>query len=372
MGEPIRILHVLQRMEAAGTQALLMNLYRAIDRTKVQFDFLVEYPDKQFHDDEIVKMGGRIYYTTVRVDFNVPKFMRQVEKILSEHPEYKIIHVHAYSIGYFVLKVAHKHGIPVRIAHSHNNETMHDIKWIPKLMMQRLYTIHANDLFACSKEAGNYLFHSKRFHVLNNAIKTEIFIADMDVRREMREELCLGDCFTVGHVGRFHSQKNHTLLIRAFAECKKRIPDAKLILVGSGELENDIRRQIDELGLTKDVLFLGNRSDMNRIYQAMDVFALPSLFEGLGIVAIEAQASGIPCVVSAQVSRNADVSPLVKYMHDGADAEEWAEAIIGQKEHEFAHTNTQQYIIDAGFDVSSTAKKMQNYYLRKMKKINMK
>jgi hypothetical protein len=141
-------------MEAGGTQALLMNIYRKIDRTKLQFDFLVEYSEKQFYDDEITAMGGHVYYTSIREDYNVFKFRHQLKKFFKEHKEYKVVHVHAYTIGFLCLDIIKKAGIPVRIAHSHNNETVHDAKWLIKLCMQKLYTINATDLFACSQEAG--------------------------------------------------------------------------------------------------------------------------------------------------------------------------------------------------------------------------
>ena len=158
MGEVIRVLHILQRMEAGGTQALLMNIYRNIDRNKLQFDFLVEYPEKQFYDDEICSLGGEIYYTSVREDFNIIKFQNQLTNILLENKNYKIVHMHTYSIGYFCLRIAEKCGVPVRIAHSHSNSMTQDYKKYIKYILQRLYTIHATDLFACSQDAGRYLF----------------------------------------------------------------------------------------------------------------------------------------------------------------------------------------------------------------------
>lgn len=367
MSEPVRILHVLQRMEAGGTQTLLMNIYRKIDRNKIQFDFLVEYPEKQFYDDEVASMGGKIYYTNVRKDFNIFKFEKKLREILKEHPEYKLIHVHAYTIGYFCLKTAKKCGIPIRIAHSHNNETVHDIKWIFKLGMQKLYALYATDLFACSEEAGQYLFGNKEFKVLTNAIDSSKFIASIDVRNSVREELLIENNFVVGHVGRFHSQKNHKFLIEVFNEIKKKKNKAKLLLVGSGPLENEIKQQIKEMKLENDVLFLGNRKDMSRIYQAMDVFVFPSLFEGLGIVAIEAQAAGIPVVCSEGLPPEAEVTPLYKKLKLTDSKEKWAEETLKISNHPLCHTNMQQYIIDAGFDMNSTALEMQNYYLKRIK-----
>lgn len=363
MSEPIRILHILQRMEAGGTQALLMNIYRKIDRSKVQFDFLVEYPQKQFYDDEIISMGGKIYYTTVREDFNVFRFMKQLETILKSHPEYRVVHVHVYTIGYFCLKTVKKCGVPVRIAHSHNNETVHDAKWVLKMGMQKLYTIHATDLFACSEEAGKYLFKNKSFRVLKNAIDSSRFIADSRVREEVREELSLGDHFVVGHVGRFHPQKNHDFLLDVFYEISKIRDDAKLVLVGTGDLEKEIREKVQKLHLTDRVIFLGNRRDMNRIFQAMDVFVFPSIFEGLGIVAIEAQATGIPVVCSEGLPSEAKITPIYKKMLLADSPAKWAEEAVTVAADSRCHQNMQQYVIDAGFDMDATALMMQKYYL---------
>lgn len=370
MSKPIRILHILQRMEAGGTQALLMNIYRKIDRSKVQFDFLVEYPDKQFYDDEILQLGGKIYYSTVRKDFNIFKFMKQLETILKAHPEYVIVHVHAYTIGYFCLKVVEKCGVPVRIAHSHNNETVHDAKWLLKLGMQKLYTIHATDLFACSEEAGKYLFKKKKFRVLKNAIDSSNFVADQQVRDDIRRKLGLENSFVVGHVGRFHPQKNHSFLIDVFSEIRKKQKNAKLILVGSGDLEDAVRHKVAELSLTDSVIFLGNRKDMNQIFQAMDVFVFPSVFEGLGIVAIEAQASGIPVVCSEGLPPEARITPIYKVLNLKESPAEWAREAIQIAGDPQCHTNTQQYVIDAGFDMNATSKMMQEFYLKKYKENN--
>ena len=363
MNEPVRVLHILQRMEAGGTQALLMNIYRKIDRTKVQFDFLVEYPDKQFYDDEIKEFGGKVYYSTVRKDFNLPKFSNMLKKILMYEYPYKIVHMHTYSIGYFCLKVARQCGVPVRIAHSHNNETVHDIKYLPKLALQKIYTIYATDLFACSEEAGKYLFKDKPFHVLKNAIDSEKFIADEKIRKDIRRELGLEGRFVVGHVGRLHPQKNHEDLIDVFNEIKKRESNAEMILVGTGPLEEKIKSKVAEMRLSKSVYFLGNRKDMNRIFHAMDVFVFPSLFEGLGIVAIEAQAAGIPIVCSEGLPPETNITPIYRKLMLSDGAEKWADVAIEMALNPNAHANMQQYVIDAGFDMDATAKYMESYYL---------
>ena len=365
MGEPIRVLHILQRMEAGGTQALLMNIYRKIDRTKVQFDFLVVYKEKQFYDDEIEKMGGHVYKLSFREDLNLPKFQKDLAVFFTQHHEYKIIHCHAYTIGYFCLKAAKKAGIPVRIAHSHSNAAVHDVKLPLKLIMQKLFTRYSTDLFACSEEAGKFAFKGKKFGIVQNAIDSQKFIADANIREEIRKALRVENKFVVGHVGRMQPEKNHDFLIDVFAELKKSKPDAELILVGTGPLEDKVKSKVVEKGLSDCVHFLGNRKDMNRIYQAMDVFVFPSLFEGLGIVAIEAQAAGVPIVCSEGLPPETDITPIYRKLLLSDGEEKWANAALEMAQNLKAHTNMQQYVIDAGFDMNVTAKYMEGYYLRK-------
>lgn len=362
MGEPIRVLHILQRMEAGGTQALLMNIYRKIDRTKVQFDFLVVYKEKQFYDDEIEKMGGHVYKLSFREDLNLPKFQKDLAGFFAQHHEYKIVHCHAYTIGYFCLKAAKKAGIPVRIAHSHSNAAVHDVKLPLKLIMQKLFTIYSTDLFACSEEAGKFAFKGKKFGIVQNAIDSQKFIADANIREKIRKALRVESKFVVGHVGRMQPEKNHDFLIDVFAEIKKKKSDAELILVGTGPLAEKVKSKVAEKGLSDCVHFLGNRKDMNRIYQAMDVFVFPSLFEGLGIVAIETQAAGVPIVCSEGLPPETDITPIYRKLLLSDGAEKWANAALEMAQNPSAHTNMQKYVIDAGFDMDATAKYMENYY----------
>lgn len=365
MGEPIRVLHILQRMEAGGTQALLMNIYRKIDRTKVQFDFLVVYKEKQFYDDEIEKMGGHVYKLSFREDLNLPKFQKDLAGFFAQHHEYKIVHCHAYTIGYFCLKAAKKAGIPVRIAHSHSNAAVHDVKLPLKLIMQKLFTIYSTDLFACSEEAGKFAFKGKKFGIVQNAIDSQKFIADANIREKIRKALRVESKFVVGHVGRMQPEKNHDFLIDVFAEIKKKKSDAELILVGTGPLAEKVKSKVAEKGLSDCVHFLRNRKDMNRIYQAMDVFVFPSLFEGLGIVAIEAQAAGVPIVCSEGLPPETDITPIYRKLLLSDGKEKWANAALEMAQNPSAHTNMQKYVIDVGFDMDATAKYMESYYLRK-------
>lgn len=365
--KPLRVLHILQRMEAGGTQALLMNIYRNIDRSKIQFDFLVEYPNKQFYDDEIISLGGKIYYTNVRNDLNIYKFEKELKKIIISN-DYKIVHVHAYTIGYFCLKIAKKCNVPIRIAHSHNNETVHDFKYIPKLLLQRLYTIYATDLFACSDEAGKYLFKNKKFNIMRNAIDSKKFMYNEKIRNDIRNELMIQDNLVIGHVGRFHQQKNHKFLLDVFAKIREKRVNAKLLLIGTGPLEDEIKMKVNNLGLDNDVIFLGNRKDMCKIYQGMDIMIFPSIFEGFGIVTIEAQASGVPVLCSNNLPKEVEITPICKKLSLDESAEVWAEEALKLLEMNYSKESMQAKIIESGFDVSTTAMDIQNYYLNKINK----
>lgn len=363
MSEPIRILHIVQRMEAGGTQAFLMNLYRNIDREKVQFDFLVEYIDKEFYDDEIISFGGKIYYTNFRKDLNVFKFKKELSKILIDNPEYKIIHIHATAIGKICTDVARKNNIPVIIAHTHNNGAVKDWKYLPKKILRKLYRNGPTDFFACSEEAGIYTFKNKKFKVIHNSIDSKKFLYNESIRNEKRKELNIENKFAVGNVGRLHEQKNQIFLIDIFYELQKKKENAILLIVGSGPLKTKINEHIEKLGISDKVKILENRNDMNEIYQAMDVFVLPSLFEGLGIVAIEAQAAGLPVIASDGVSSEAEVTKNIKKLSLNEPISNWVKAIVEAK------VDNKQEVIndikDAGYDIEENAKMIEKFYIEK-------
>lgn len=370
MSEPKRILHILQRMEAGGTQALLMNIYRKIDRSKIQFDFMVVYTEKQFYDDEILNMGGKLYRTSFREDLNLFKFCKYLNDFFKKHhKEYDVVHVHAYTIGYFCLKYASKWNVPIRIAHSHNNAMSNDYTRFFKYPMKKLFTLKANYLFACSQEAGKFLFGDKKFYVLHNSIDSKKFSFDPQKRNKFRIDNNIDNCFVVGHVGRFHIQKNHKFLIEIFEQILYVKPNSLLILVGTGPLEEEIKNMVVNKKLDKNVLFLGNRKDMEVVFQAFDVFVLPSVFEGLGIVAIEAQASGIPSVCSDGLPEIANVSPLFHRVSLKDNAETWAKTCVSASMNKLAHTNMSNYIINSGFDINNTSKQIEKFYLDRINEL---
>lgn len=365
MSEPIRVLHVLQRMEAAGVQTFLMSLYRRIDRNIVQFDFLVHYETPQFFDDEIEQLGGHVYRLTFREDYDLFKYLKDLDIFFERHPEYKVVHGHMHSLGAIYLYYAKKHGIQSRIAHSHTNNTQNDKKKILKLLMNRLYAKDATELFACSSNAGEYMFGDKSFRVINNAIDSNHFSFSRQKRETKRKELGIDHRFVIGSVGRFELQKNQKFAVEVFEAFQKKHQNSVLLLIGSGSMEQEIRNLVISKGLKDSVMFLGNRRDVAELYQAMDVFLMPSLFEGLGIVAVEAQAAGTPVVCTDTLPKEIDVSPLIHRVSLNEREEVWATRIIEAASHPMSHMDMKSYIIEADYDMTMLADKMQEFYLSK-------
>ena len=282
----IRVLQCVNDMHRAGLETMLMNYYRNIDRSKIQFDFLTHRPHKSDYDDEILSLGGKVYYAPRLYPQNYPKYFKWMEQFFKEHPEYKIVHSHIDAMSYLPLKAAKKAGIPVRIAHSHNTSIDKDFKYILKQYFRSRINSVTTDFCACGEEAGKFLFGDVRYTIIPNAINISKFLFDPEIRRKKREELNIKNEFVIGHVGRLSYQKNHKFLVQIFKEFVSQNPDSVLLLVGVGEKENEIKKQVEKFGLNPKVKFLGNRTDVNELYQAMDIFVMPSFFEGVPVVGI--------------------------------------------------------------------------------------
>lgn len=363
MSEPIRILHILQRMEPAGVQTLLMNIYRNIDRKKIQFDFLVHYKTPQFFDKEIEKMGGKIYRCSVREDYNLPKYIKELHDFLKEHTEYHIVHGHMHSLGNIYLKAAKDNGVKIRIAHSHTNNTQTDFKKPIKVVMNKLYSKYATHLFACSDIAGKYMFKNQQFTVINNGIDSTKFKFDSRKREEIRSELELKNEKLIGMVGRFEKSKNQLFAIEVFKEFCKTDSNSKLLFVGTGSLENKIKEKVLKEGLKEKVIFLKNRRDIDKIYCAMDAFLFPSLFEGLGIVAIEAQTAGTPVICTDTLPSEINITPIIYRVSLKESAENWSKKIKEAMSNDLVHTDTTSYTIKANYDIKDISKKLEQFYL---------
>lgn len=368
--KPIRVLHILQRMEAAGVQTLLMNIYKNIDRNKVQFDFLVHYETPQFFDDEIEKLGGKVYRMSFREDFNIVKYIKDLNNFFKSHPEYKIVHGHMHSLGAIYLGVAKKYNVPVRIAHSHTNCTQRDIKRFFKLFMNKRFAKNATELFACSEEAGKYMFNKKKFTIINNAIDSNRFRFNKQIREEKRNELKLADFIVIGCVGRFEIQKNQKFSIKIFKEFMKIKPKSKLLFIGSGSMEEEIKEIVrEDADLTENIEFLGNRHDMPELFQAMDVFLFPSLFEGLGIAGVEAQAAGTPVVCTDTLPKEINVTPLIYRTSLKESEKVWSKEIEKALENKMIHSDMSEYIKKSKYDIKDIAKFLQEFYINKTDKV---
>lgn len=359
---PIRVLHVVTYMGRGGLETMLMNYYRSIDRSKVQFDFLTHRDFEADYDREIESLGGKIYHLPRLNPFSL-SYLKKLNQFFQDHPEYKIVHSHLDCMAGIPLKYAKANGVPIRIAHAHNNNQAKDKKYILKLLFKKNITKYATHLFACSKEAGKWMFGGEKFSVLNNAIDAGKYSFNETERYKMRVSMNIDqDALVIGHVGRFAPQKNHDFLVDVFAEIKKREPNSKLILVGTGELQDRVKDKVVSLGLTEDVIFTGLREDVPEILQAMDVFVFPSLFEGLGIAIIEAQAAGLSCIISSGVPMECEkVKGLVHQLDLSCGVERWAEKVFELCN--MQRRDTKAEIISSGFDIHDSATKLEQLYI---------
>lgn len=359
----IRILQIVPNMQSGGLETFIMNVYKNIDREKVQFDFIVHYNEKKFYDDEIEKLGGKIYRFSLRDDNNIFKYIIELNKFFRNHKEYKIVHCHMASIGFIIFLIAKKNGVKVRIAHSHNSDTEKTLKGFIKKVLMKPYKYVSTINFACSKKAGKFLFGKKHFEVIPNAINLEKFEFNEKIRNSKREELNIREeNYLVGHVGRFCEQKNHKFIIDIFKEINKKDEKAILLLIGVGELKDSIKEKVKELKLEEKVIFLENRKDVNELYQAMDCFVFPSNFEGLGIVIVEAQASGLKCVCSDVVPEEANITDLFNELSLKDDPGKWAEKILENKK--IDRSLVMKDVKKSKFDIKKVSKVLEDKYCK--------
>lgn len=359
MGEPIRVLHVVTYMGRGGLETMIMNYYRNIDRSKVQFDFLIHRDERWDYDDEIEKLGGKIYHLPRLNPFSA-KYLKSLDNFFKEHNEYGIVHCHQDCLSGIVLKYAKKNGVPFTIAHSHSSNQNKNLKYIIKLMAKKSIPKYADYLFACSKDAGQWMFNTDNFAILNNAIDTSCYIYNKEKSIQMKKRLGVEDKFIVGHVGRFRKEKNHSFIIDVFKEVSEINKDSILLLVGDGEIMEDIKNKVRSLGLEEKVIFLGARNDVNDLMQIMDVFLLPSLYEGFGMVLIEAQASDLKCIVSDKIPNDGIISNKVKKLNLNSDIKNWVDEILNIK-------NTKRNVITdiekSKYDIKPNAKYLERFYL---------
>lgn len=364
MGEPIRVLHVIGIMNRGGAETMIMNFYRKIDRTQYQFDFLVFHEEEGDYDKEIRELGGNIYHLPLFKVYNYFSFKKACKTFFRKH-HWQIVHGHIRSCASIFLDIAKKNG-SFTIAHSHSTDSNNLI--IRFLFHGLTYRIRyvADYFFACSKEAGVAGFGKKvvaswNFQVLNNAIDCPLYKYSLDRYRKLREQFRYEEKKVIGHVGRFVDAKNHDFIIEVFKEIEKKDKDVILVLVGQGPLEEKIKSKVKSYNLEDKVAFLGLRNDIPDIMNLFDLFLFPSLYEGLGIVGIEAQAAGLPCVFSDKIPKLAIVTDNVEVLSLSDKAEKWADKII-TKLTTFQRKDVSEIVAENGFDINIELEKLIEIY----------
>ena len=358
--DKLRILHVVTYMGLGGLETMIMNYYRKLDREKIQFDFLVHRNEKAYYDEEIENSGGRIYHLPRLNPFS-KYYKDSLKSFFKSHPEYKIVHVHQDCLSGVILKVAKECGVSVRIAHSHISSQTKNLKYIIKLFYKKYIPKYATHLLACGQKAGEWMFSGTKFDVLSNAIDASKYTFSHKKRNEMREKLHIdNNKFVIGHVANFSDAKNHSFLLDVFLKIIQK-HDALLLLVGDGSLRLETEKKAQALGVSEKVVFLGRRNDVYDIMQAMDVFVLPSKYEGFPVSVVEAQSSGLTCLISDKVPIDCKITDLVEQIPLDSSPEHWANKIIETRH--YKRKNTLELIKANGFDVEENAKKLTDFYL---------
>lgn len=364
----IRILHSVSNMDRAGIETMLMNYYRHIDRSKIQFDFLCNKKKPGAYDAEIKEMGGNIYHTPGLNPAKYPSYLKCMKKIFEENPEYKIVEAHNGALGVYALHAAKVNHIPVRIFHAHGASITRDWKLPIKLVCKALLPSNMNQHFSCGIEAARCYFREKvvernDYELIPNAIEVNRFVFDSTIRNRIRHDNHLENKHIVGHVGRFMSQKNHTFLLDVFAEVSKRDSLAHLVLLGDGELMDAMKEKASNLGIKDRVTFVGNVGNANEWYQAFDCFVLPSVWEGLPVVGVEAQAADLPCIFSSAVTREIGLSDRAKFIPLTEEISTWATEICNALQQNARNDNT-KLITEHHYNIEIEAKKLQERYLQ--------
>lgn len=368
MAEPVRVLNVLGATGLGGAESRVMELYRALDREKVQFDFLVHTRREGHYSNEIRRLGGNIYSVPRFRLYNILSYRRALGKFFSEHGDYAAVHGHMTSTASIYLPIAKKAGIPVTIAHARSAGVDRGLKGIVTKLVRRKLKYMADYCFACSAEAGEAVYGKKwmksgKVWIIPNAIDARRFGYNEAERKKTRAEFGLEGKFVIGHVGRFSFMKNHEYLVNVFAELCKMRDDAVLVLIGKGSLEDKIRRKAGELGLADKVIFLGNKPDVERYYMAFDYFVFPSIFEGFPGSVAEAQAAGLKCLVSDKVTKEAALTELVAYRGIDGPAAGWAAEIMRNAKSALVRNDMSGEIIRQDFDVRGQAAKFEAFYI---------
>lgn len=362
MGEKIRVLHIVHLMNRGGMESRIMDLYRCIDKKKYQFDFYIESGEHGAFEEEILKIGGRLYYPEMRGKHGIPNF-KAFYYFLRRHPEYKIIYAYNQWAGMY-LKEAKKCNVPNRIAYARTAIQTKSLKNTIKNVVKKNVNKYATHRFAVSKKAGIWLFgekfiQSSAVKIWPNAINTEEYKFFENIRKEVRSELSLTNELAIIHVGNIRFEKNHEFLLDTFAAIRKEHNDAKLFLVGGGSSVK-LEERIARLGIDNCVRFLGVRSDVPRLLQGGDIFIFPSLYEGFPGAVLEAEASGLWCLVSDAITDEVDLTSHIKRLPLSKGVGYWASTL--EQYHTCDRENAWKEIRDAGYDINQLSKRTEAFF----------
>lgn len=356
----MKILQVVNQMNIGGIETFLMNLYRNIDRKKYQFVFLTYNESHYDYEDEIIALGGEVLRISNPNKVSLPSFMKELHQVIKkEKPD--VVHCHTYFNSAYVMMISALLKVPIRICHAHT--AFQGKSFASKLkcfVSRKLIRLFANYKLACSKEAGYPLYGKGKFTLISNGIDFDQFYFDQKLREKYRKKFNIkkGD-FVIGHVGRLDIPKNHTFLLQTFQELLKENPNSTLILIGSGPLEADLKKQAEELKIKHKILFLGNCHNVYELLNCFDIFVFPSIFEGLPVSLVEAQANGLPILVSDSVSAEIKLSSTVEFYSLDKGTKAWADKI---KRMDYKRTDTKKEMLKSSYSIETTIDKLAKIY----------
>lgn len=361
----LTVMHFVSKMDRAGQETFIMNLFRKIDKSKYHFQFLCTEDEKGDYDDEIFELGGQIFYVD---PLTIPGPLKQIQhfvnvrKEISAHP-CDVFHIHSQHalVAFIDACAALSCKVKTVVVHSHNTSTLYHLG--AHRFLKKLLALLPIKRFACSKAAGEWMFTCNNYRVINNGLNLDELYFREEIRESVRSNMGWDGKKIVAHVGRFNEQKNHEFLIDVFKRMHEHDALVHLVLIGKGELENRIQEKVHSLGLDGAVSFLGVRNDVQTLYQGMDLFLFPSLFEGLPVSLMEAQACDLPALISSSITEEAVVCKRTKQLSLEMDANIWAEIALQMLENAEKRTDNRPEIRLAGYDIAELANQLEDVYL---------
>ncbi len=356
-----KVLHIIDGLKSGGAETFIMNTYRSIDKNDIQFDFLLRNKENNVYIDEVKKYGGKIYYLP-SFPKELLKNIRSLKKFFKNNKEYDIVHIHANSLVYFFpIMYASRYGVKKIIIHSHNTCAYNKLSSLIHKMVRKYVYNHTTEHIACSEQAGKWMFNDKPYVIIPNSIDMKKYSYSIENKEKIRKELNIEDKYIIGNIGRFVEQKNHIFLIKVFKEITAVREDAILVLVGDGPLIKNIKELVCELRIEDKVIFTGNRKDIPSVLSSFDVMAFPSLFEGLPFTIIEAQAAGLRCFISSNISDEVVCNSNI-YKLSIDDKQLWINALI--KDSIYDRVKSAETICNSKYNINNSINTIIELYNR--------